>query len=67
MVIPGQATGYKIGMLKISELRAKAEQELGDKFDIKSFHDLVLGSGALPLDFLEQEVNAWIEANKPAA
>jgi uncharacterized protein (DUF885 family) len=67
MVIPGQATGYKIGMLKISKLRAKAEQELGDKFDIKSFHDLVLGSGALPLDFLEQEVNAWIEANKPAA
>lgn len=66
MVMPGQATGYKIGMLKISELRAKAEQELGDQFDIKDFHDLVLGSGALPLDFLERQVNAWIEAKKTA-
>lgn len=64
MVMPGQATGYKIGMLKIGELRTKAEQELGEKFDIKSFHDLILGSGALPLEYLEKQVNGWIEDNK---
>ncbi len=67
MVMPGQATGYKIGMIKIFELRAKAKQELGDRFDIKDFHDLVLGSGALPLNLLEQEVDAWIVKNKEAA
>lgn len=60
MVMPGQATGYKIGMLKIQELRSKAESELGDKFDIKKFHDLVLGQGALPLNLLEEEVDLWI-------
>ncbi|PZX60428.1 uncharacterized protein (DUF885 family) [Algoriphagus ratkowskyi] len=60
MVMPGQATGYKIGMLKIQELRAKSEKELGEKFDLKAFHDLVLGQGALPLNILEEEVNLWI-------
>lgn len=64
MVIPGQATGYKIGMLKIGELRDKAEQELGDDFDIKAFHDFILGNGALPLNLLEQQVDAWIAGNK---
>jgi uncharacterized protein (DUF885 family) len=64
MVIPGQATGYKIGMLKIQELRKLAETELGDQFDIKGFHDTVLGSGALPLEILEKEVRRWIDKVK---
>ncbi|WP_228527753.1 DUF885 domain-containing protein [Pararhodonellum marinum] len=60
MVMPGQATGYKIGMLKIQELRQYAERELGDDFDIKAFHDVMLGGGALPLNLLEKEVNRWV-------
>jgi uncharacterized protein (DUF885 family) len=64
MVIPGQATGYKIGMLKIQELRKLAETELGDKFDLRKFHDVVLGGGALPLEILEKEVKRWIEGEK---
>lgn len=60
MVMPGQATSYKIGMLKIQELRQHAEDELGSKFDIKGFHDTILGGGALPLELLERRVNAWI-------
>ncbi|HSF56417.1 MAG TPA: DUF885 domain-containing protein, partial [Algoriphagus sp.] len=64
MVIPGQATGYKIGMLKIQELRKLAEAELGDQFDLKGFHDTILGSGALPLEILEKEVKRWIEEVK---
>jgi uncharacterized protein (DUF885 family) len=63
---PGQALGYKIGELKIRELRSKAERELGDKFDLRAFHDTVLGSGAVPLDILENNVNAWITATKSA-
>jgi uncharacterized protein (DUF885 family) len=59
---PGQATSYKIGELKIKELRAKAETTLGDKFDIKDFHAVVLGSGSVPLDVLADQVNAWIAA-----
>jgi len=57
---PGQATSYKIGMLKIEELRAKAEAELGDDFDIRAFHDAVLGGGSLPLLLLEKRVDNWI-------
>lgn len=64
MVFPGQATGYKIGMLKILELRAMAEKELGDDFDLKGFHDTVLGNGALPLDILEKVVGQWVEEQK---
>lgn len=64
MVMPGQATSYKIGMLKIQELRKMAETELGDKFDIKGFHDIILGGGALPLELLERKVKAWISTQK---
>jgi len=60
MVLPGQATSYKIGMLKIQELRRKAEAALGDAFDIRAFHDTVLGGGALPLTVLESRVDRWI-------
>ena len=60
MVIPGQAVSYKIGMNKILELRENAKTQLGDKFDIRSFHDLILGNGSLPLPVLEQQVNEWI-------
>lgn len=59
---PGQATSYKIGELKIEELRAKARASLGNRFDIKDFHAVVLGSGSVPLDVLEDQVNAWIAA-----
>ncbi|QDT01235.1 DUF885 domain-containing protein [Adhaeretor mobilis] len=58
---PGQALGYKTGELKIRALRAQAEEALGEKFDIRSFHDMVLASGAIPLDVLEANVQAWIE------
>ena len=64
LVWPGQATAYKIGMLKIIELRAHAEKELADKFDIKGFHDTILGGGAMPLAVLERRVNTWIANNK---
>ncbi|MEX0998055.1 MAG: DUF885 domain-containing protein [Flavobacteriaceae bacterium] len=64
MVMPGQATAYKIGMIKIQELRQKAESELGDAFDIKGFHDTVLGGGAMPLEILERRVNQWIDSQK---
>ena len=57
---PGQATAYKIGMLKIQEVRRSAEQALGEAFDIREFHDIVLGAGALPLPLLEARVDRWI-------
>ena len=60
IVWPGQALGYKMGQLKIRELRAKAEQRLGPRFDVRAFHDLILGQGALPMDTLESRVEAWI-------
>ena len=58
---PGQALAYKLGEMKILELRARAETELDDRFDIRKFHDVVLGQGALPLDLLERVVNQYIE------
>lgn len=61
---PAQALAYKVGQLKILELRAKAQKALGAKFDIKGFHDEVLGAGALPLDVLEQRIDNWIAAEK---
>ncbi|WOH37602.1 DUF885 domain-containing protein [Thalassotalea fonticola] len=64
IVWPGQATAYKIGMLKILELRKNAKAELGDKFDIRGFHDTILGGGAMPLDLLERRVNTWIASQK---
>ena len=62
MAMPAQALSYKIGQLKIRELRARAEDKLGDDFDIKAFHDLVLEGGCLPLAVLERRVDAWIAA-----
>jgi uncharacterized protein (DUF885 family) len=64
IVYPGQATAYMIGKLKIMELREKARAELGDRFDIKAFHDAVLLSGPVPLDILEENVNAWVARAK---
>jgi len=61
---PAQALGYKMGQLKILELRDRAKTALGPRFDLKAFHDVVLDSGALPLDVLETQVNAWIAAQK---
>ena len=63
-VLPGQATSYKIGMIRIQELRAEAEAELGDAFDIRGFHDTVLGGGAVPLGILEKRVDQWVESVK---
>jgi uncharacterized protein (DUF885 family) len=62
ITLPGQATGYKIGMLKIVELRRKAEAALGPKFDIKGFHDLLIASGSQPLSILERRVSDWVAA-----
>jgi uncharacterized protein (DUF885 family) len=64
ITLPGQATGYKIGMLKIMELRGKAERELGPKFDIRGFNDLVVGAGSQPLTVLERRVDDWIAARR---
>jgi len=63
---PGQALSYKIGELTIKRLRAKAEQVLGDKFDIRAFHDAVLENGSVPMSVLEQQINDFIEAQKAA-
>ena len=61
VVWPGQATAYKVGMLKILELREKARDELGDQFDLKEFHRVILGNGSMPLEVLEQVVNKYID------
>jgi uncharacterized protein (DUF885 family) len=62
---PGQALAYKMGQLKIRELRDRAKTELGSRFDLKAFHDEILDGGALPLDLLEARVDRWIKAQKP--
>ncbi len=64
IVWPGQALAYKLGQLKILELREKAKKELGPKFDIRQFHDQVLGAGALPLDVLQEQIDHWIAETK---
>jgi uncharacterized protein (DUF885 family) len=61
MAIPGQALSYKIGQLKILELRKKAETTMGAKFNIKKFHEKVLESGVMPLALLEKKINSWID------
>jgi uncharacterized protein (DUF885 family) len=67
MAWPGQALGYKIGQLKILELRDRAKKELGPRFDVRAFHDEVLGGGAVPLDVLEKRVADWIGGLRQAA
>ncbi len=67
IVWPGQALAYKIGQMKIAELRERAKRELGPRFDVRGFHDQVLGAGALPLDILEARIDGWIGRQKGAA
>jgi uncharacterized protein (DUF885 family) len=67
IVNPGQATAYMVGRLKIFELREKARATLGDRFDIRAFHDVVLRNGPLPLDMLEAQVQRWVDTQKPGA
>jgi uncharacterized protein (DUF885 family) len=64
IVNPGQACAYKVGMMKIQELRARAQHELGEKFDLREFHDTVLKNGAMPLDILEEQINDYIQKKK---
>ncbi|HEY0685135.1 MAG TPA: DUF885 domain-containing protein [Steroidobacter sp.] len=64
IVLPGQATSYSVGMLKIIELRERAQRALGKRFQLTRFHDIVLGSGPLPLPMLEENVDAWIKAER---
>jgi uncharacterized protein (DUF885 family) len=64
---PAQALAYKMGQLKIRELRDRAKKELGPRFDIKTFHDEVLSGGAMPLDLLDARVDRWIKAQEAVA
>jgi uncharacterized protein (DUF885 family) len=64
IVYPGQATAYMIGKLKIMELREMARDELGDAFDIRGFHDVILISGPVPLSIMEENVHGWVKGQK---
>ena len=64
IVMPGQATAYKIGMNKIVELREAAKKKLGDNFDIRDFHDAILATGPVPLDIMEEQVDAYVARAK---
>jgi uncharacterized protein (DUF885 family) len=63
-VLPGQALSYKVGMLTILDLRQRAEQQLGEKYDIREFHDVVLKNGALPMQLLSDVVDAYIQSKQ---
>jgi uncharacterized protein (DUF885 family) len=67
IVWPGQALAYKLGQLKIRQLRTAAETQLGDKFNVRFFHDAVLENGAVPLSILEQHVQQWTAAGGPSS
>jgi uncharacterized protein (DUF885 family) len=67
MAWPAQALGYKIGQLQILKLRQYAKDQLGAQFNIRAFHDEVLGAGALPMDVLEQHIHSWVTQQKTAA
>lgn len=67
IAVPGQALGYKVGQLTILRLRQEAQRELGQSFDVRAFHDRVLEAGGLPLDVLEERIDAWIDARRQAA
>jgi uncharacterized protein (DUF885 family) len=68
IVWPGQALAYKIGQMKFQKLRTRAEKELGSRFDVRAFHDVVLEQGGVPLlDILEAHVDAWLRAKTTAA
>jgi uncharacterized protein (DUF885 family) len=64
IVWPGQALAYKVGQLKLRELRAYATRALGNKFDVRQFHDQVLANAAVPLDILEQRIKEWVASKK---
>ena len=64
VVWPGQATAYKVGQLAILKIRSLAERELGEKFDIKQFHEVILSNGAMPLDILESTIIDWVDKQK---
>ena len=64
MANPGQALSYKIGQLKILELREKSKKDLGDKFDIRQYHNQVLETGCVPLELLENKINNWVAESK---
>ena len=66
IALPAQSLSYKIGQLKIRELRARAQQELGPRFDIRKFHDEILSAGSLPMDMLDARINGWIKSEQAA-